>query len=323
MDTTSHNFTWQSWTFGEHSSSVLYDVAIIDENNIWAVGEIYMKDSIGNPDPIAYNAIHWDGIFWKAKKISVLFKGNIITPTLEGVFAFSGNDIWFVGSLPIHGDGVNWMMYDLRTTVNPNISLSRAWGLSSNDIYFVGRAGNIAHYDGTKWTKIESGTSLDFQDIYGDFNYSKTNNEILAIASNLYSNMGRTVCKIETGKVVSLLSDGLSAYFSSIWFVSRRLYYIVGLGIYKKGNLNEPLWNRFPLGVINNYYSYCVKGNSFNNVIIVGSFGEVVHFNGVSWNKYNQTYNLGCEYNRVSIKNNSAVFVGYENNKALITKCTN
>ena len=34
MDTTSHNFTWQSWTFGEYDASVLYDVAIIDENNI-------------------------------------------------------------------------------------------------------------------------------------------------------------------------------------------------------------------------------------------------------------------------------------------------
>ncbi len=55
MDTTSHNFTRQSFTFGQHSSSVLYDVAIIDENNIWAVGDIYMNDSLGNPDPNRYN----------------------------------------------------------------------------------------------------------------------------------------------------------------------------------------------------------------------------------------------------------------------------
>ncbi|HEX9739188.1 MAG TPA: glucosyl transferase, partial [Ignavibacteriaceae bacterium] len=27
LDTTSHNFTFQTWTFGEHSSSTLYDVA--------------------------------------------------------------------------------------------------------------------------------------------------------------------------------------------------------------------------------------------------------------------------------------------------------
>ena len=36
LDTTSHNFTWQIWTFGEIGSSTLYDVAIIDENNSWS-----------------------------------------------------------------------------------------------------------------------------------------------------------------------------------------------------------------------------------------------------------------------------------------------
>ena len=65
MDTISHNFTCQTFTFGEHSSSSLYDVAIINENDIWAVGEIYMNDSLGNPDPIAYNVLHWDGTSWK------------------------------------------------------------------------------------------------------------------------------------------------------------------------------------------------------------------------------------------------------------------
>ncbi len=54
LDTTSHNFTWQTFTFGEHQHSVLYDVAIIDENNIWAVGAIYMNDSLGEPDTQPY-----------------------------------------------------------------------------------------------------------------------------------------------------------------------------------------------------------------------------------------------------------------------------
>ena len=48
---------------------MLYDVAIIDENNIWAVGEIYLNDSLGQPDPTPYNAVHWDGISWNLKKI--------------------------------------------------------------------------------------------------------------------------------------------------------------------------------------------------------------------------------------------------------------
>ncbi len=48
MDTTSHNFTFTSWTFGTVGSSTLYDVAIINENNIWAVGEIMIADTSQN-----------------------------------------------------------------------------------------------------------------------------------------------------------------------------------------------------------------------------------------------------------------------------------
>ena len=48
LDTTSHDFTFETFTFGGQAGScALYDVAIIDENNIWAVGEIYLLDSLG------------------------------------------------------------------------------------------------------------------------------------------------------------------------------------------------------------------------------------------------------------------------------------
>ena len=60
LDTTSHNFTYQTFEFGEPltgNSSRLYDVAIINENDIWAVGEIYVNDSLGQADPIPYNVV--------------------------------------------------------------------------------------------------------------------------------------------------------------------------------------------------------------------------------------------------------------------------
>jgi len=104
MDTTSHNFSWQSWTFGEHSSSVLYDVAIINENDIWAVGEIYMNDSLGNPDPTSYNAVHWDGQNWELIKT-----GGYGGYPRRTVFAFSANDVWFDGV--IKWDGTNYSVH--------------------------------------------------------------------------------------------------------------------------------------------------------------------------------------------------------------------
>ena len=168
MDTTSHNFTWQTWTFGGQAGScTLYDVAIIDENDIWAVGEIYLLDSLGQPDPLPYNAVHWDGNEWELKRIQTILRGNLVTVPLTGIFAFSSNDIWMVGSLPIHGDGQNWIMYDVRSTVDPSLSLSKAWGSSTNDMYFVGNSGSIAHYQNGQWSRIESGTDMSLVDMVG------------------------------------------------------------------------------------------------------------------------------------------------------------
>ncbi|WP_457565776.1 hypothetical protein [Caldithrix abyssi] len=66
MDTTSHNFEWQTFEFGgEGGSSSFYDVAIIDENDIWAVGEIYTAND-------KYNAAHWDGEKWELRKIKTM-----------------------------------------------------------------------------------------------------------------------------------------------------------------------------------------------------------------------------------------------------------
>lgn len=66
LDTTSHNFVWEIDTLGSYGS-YLMDVVIIDENDVWAVGQIksgYDTTISGNDTfytPIKYNAVHWDG----------------------------------------------------------------------------------------------------------------------------------------------------------------------------------------------------------------------------------------------------------------------
>ena len=68
LDTTNNNFTWQTYTFGDPtiSSCTLNDVAIIDENNIWAVGEFYERDSTGQADTDPYSIAQWDGTKWNS-----------------------------------------------------------------------------------------------------------------------------------------------------------------------------------------------------------------------------------------------------------------
>ncbi len=72
LDTTSHNFSYQTFELGEPltgNSSILYDVALIDANNIWAVGEIYVDDSLGQTDSRAVCVAHWDGQDWNLMKV--------------------------------------------------------------------------------------------------------------------------------------------------------------------------------------------------------------------------------------------------------------
>ena len=158
QDTTSHNFTFQSWTFGEHSSSVLYDVAIIDENNIWAVGEIYMNDSLGNPDPHAYNAMHWDGHSWALKRIyfpTVCGSLNFTPYPAKAIYPFINGEIW-IGST---GDKIVTLIDSIQSNQfclpsSVSMSINRFWGINSANLFVVGNNGNIAHYNGITWQQI-------------------------------------------------------------------------------------------------------------------------------------------------------------------------
>lgn len=150
-----------------------------------------MNDSLGHSDSHIYNAIHWNGQSWELRRIQTLFRGNLITVPLEGIFAFSESDIWMVGSLPIRGDGNNWTMFDVRTTVDPNLSLSKAWGSSTNDIYFVGRSGSVVHYQNGSWTKIESGTTTSINDIWGYTDAFTSETSVYCAISYVFQNGDR------------------------------------------------------------------------------------------------------------------------------------
>ena len=172
LDTTSHNFTWQTFTFGQHSSSVLYDVAIIDENNIWAVGEIYMKDSLGQPDPTFYNVVHWDGTKWELLRLRFncrLYFPNCGPDTMllsiaSSIFAIDENNIWISAGSVHYFNGTTWIQ---EAGIQGAGSANKIWG-NKNELWFVGNNGFIAQRNTNgNWTKIESGIQSKIYDIWG------------------------------------------------------------------------------------------------------------------------------------------------------------
>ena len=298
MDTTSHNFTFETFTFGGTAgSSVLYDVAIINENNIWAVGEIYVADTSQNGYTM-YNAVHWDGNQWELKRI--LYDGNIWT--IKTIFAFNQNDIWF--SAFVRYDGQKFIELPISPILT-GWSINKIWGSSSSNLYVVGNNGNIVFYNGTSWSRIESGTDLNIGDIWGITDDSGGYNKYIA-ADN-------AMLKLDEDNNLSRIDAEPGMILNSVWGISNRLIYTAGDGIvlYKNNN-----WEKIYSQGVNTIYR--IRGQYYNDICGIGSPGSIIyHFNGYSWASINPDPNN--RYRSIDIKENTIAVSGYQGEKAAIT----
>lgn len=165
MDTTSSNFTWTIDTIGTYFT-FLRDVKIVNENNIWVVGLIYafVQDSSGESMvKEKFSTAHWNGTEWSLGEA-------YSSAELHSIRYYSENDIWAMSGAPKHWDGTNWTLYLLWNNgilEEDEGGVYYTWGSSSSDIYFVGNKGTIVHYDGTNFTKLSSGLTVNLLSVSG------------------------------------------------------------------------------------------------------------------------------------------------------------
>jgi hypothetical protein len=325
IDTTSHNFSWQTFTFGQHSSSTLYDVTIIDENNIWAVGEIYMNDSLGNPDPEPYGIANWDGTDWKLKKVKFncrLYFPNcgpdtmLITPVYS-IFARDANDIWIVAGTIHHFNGNNWIQ---EAGILGAGDAHKIWG-NDREIWFVGANGFIAQRSSVgSWKKIESGVDTDLKDIAGTTDgkeiwtcgWSNSTGRVSLLKINnsnvesLWDSQTNTTLNIYRGTLLnSLFANGNSEFVLVGGQVLRHTTFYknqVKLEWVKTFNGSKVL----ELG----NYAYRIKGSNKNNIITAGDAAMIWHFNGATWYKHSELYNLDDRLYGLAVTENVIVAVG-------------
>ena len=288
MDTTSHNFTWEIDTLGGYGS-YLRDVAIVDENNIWVVGMIKIPDpdsSFNGTGWESFNAAHWDGVEWELIRLEYSDFGEAI----EGIaiIAFSENDILVSAGTLFDWDGTEWNRWDIEIGTFPG-GINTLWGISSSNLYFVGREGRIVHYDGSTFTEMESGTEINLLDVHGN------GENVFATGYESSGTWGghSIALALEDGQWVTVRHEdsftpfGVSDWglISSVWAGEEEAYYMTyaGLKYYdyatRETGIKYTMWE---MGTSSAHIEI-IRGNDINDVLLARRPGAFYHFNGMSW----------------------------------------
>lgn len=324
-DTTSHNFVWDIDTIG-YSSVTLSDGVIINESDMWVVGDIY-PDSASYWNTIRFGAAHWDGIKWIPIKIPV----QTITPnpytfnlSPQGIIKVKENEFWLVaGSVHVFdGQKVtkSYWIHNVFGIPNPIFNEGQTpqhiYQTSDKKVYIYGINGALAYFDGSSWVKIETNTNLDIMDMQGDYNPQTKEYELMALASRIGQKEGNLLFKIKNERITTISVSGMNDFGkSSLWFKSGMNYYVAGDGIYYKKQINDPTWQRISNYPASNWAANTVRGNKESDLFITLNDGHLLHYNGSTWKDFRSQLNLAnVSVNQIILNSSNVLILGYLRN---------
>ncbi len=286
LDTTSHDFIWEVDTLGDGMNSFLKDVAIVNDTCVFAVGEIRIKDTTGNWDPTPYNVARWNGSRWTYSVGASV--------TINAVYAFSDTDVWVGTSAPYHFDGSAWRGYNVTGLFDGYVS--KIWGTSSSNVYMVGTNGAIMHFNGNVWQKMESGTDVDLLDVWGSpdgrvvwacgwIDFKPT--VLLRLMNGMWEKAFEDLFPFV------FREDSLAGILTSIYTSDdRRLFVASGYGLYqcRSNTRGEGKRTSFTPDILPGLPNR-VRGNNVNDMVMVGYYTMITHYNGITWKYFNQFKN--------------------------------
>jgi hypothetical protein len=325
-DSTSHNFVvTRIDTLGDLFSSA-YGVDIVDENNIWVVGEFTVRDS-NNSFNRRHNLAHWNGVKWEMIAVP-MYGYNNTGPSpqiLRAIKVFNDSNIFVISDANSHArwDGHKWSSY----YVGGVGILQFMWARSPNDIYFCGELGSATHWNGQTFTKMTTGiTKPPLTDVWGD------DNEVFATGHSIFTEDGTDHVLLYSNNTTSWIisqkytptfenaGSMLSIYradsHSKLWMLgghnSGSVWEITSLSPF----VAKEVFNINNLTLM--FIPYIIRGNADNDLFVVGAInGELFHFNGNTWKRLEPPLS-GYSTSSFSVKNNVYLIAGDTFDRAIV-----
>jgi hypothetical protein len=147
--------------------------------------------------------------------------------------------------------------------------LTGVWGSGRDDVWVVGDAGTILHYDGTNLSSVPSGT---MNQLLGVWSSGKNDVWVAGVDGTVLRYGGTRFSKMATGSTQIL---------QGVWGTSANNVWLTGEG----GTILR--WDGTSLtqhaAGLTTAFLLSVWGSAPNDVWAVGEMGTIVHYNGTSW----------------------------------------
>ena len=162
-----------------------------------------------------------------------------------------------------------WSEVASGTTEN----LNGVWGTSPTDVYAVGRAGTILHYDGTGWSAMASGTSEGLHAVWGT---SPSDIYAVGVIGGILHYDGTEWSQVASAGEILL----------GVWGSSPSDVYAVG----SNGTImhyNGIGWSGIVTvtATVGGFGLNGVWGSSRSDIFAVGDGGAILHYDGTEWSE--------------------------------------
>ena len=254
----------------------------------------------------------FDGSNWVPDKE----RGGLFT-----IWGFNNNDLWVAGNSVEHFDGQNWIGIDFvyihsqivvrDTILFNNIPYLSIWGTGSDNLFLGNLWGKIIHWNGNKGSVMNFQSVEAVRDIWGI-----SENNIYAATgtidgnrnSELYHFDGTSWNLVIKGSI-SPGSNELTGPFYSVWTYDNTELYAAG------GTVAKRIGNQWSEDIVG-FIVHDLKGDKPNNIFAVGSYGNVIHYNGNDWYSYKSQLNNGIHLRCVFVIGNDVFMGGWDGTTA-------